>query len=212
MSENHNVMVMDHPLIQHKITLLRDKNTGCKEFRELISEVTMLMCYEALRDLPLKEIEVETPITTARTKVLAERHLAFIPILRAGMGMVNGVMNLMPTARIGHIGLYRDPESLQPVEYYCKLPSDIHERDVIVLDPMLATGGSAIDAITLVKKKNTKTIKFMCIMASPEGIEALSKAHPDVKIYCAARDKGLNEHSYIMPGLGDAGDRIYGTK
>lgn len=212
MSENQNIMVMDHPLIQHKITLLRDKNTGCKEFRELISEVTMLMCYEALRDLPLKEIEVETPITTARTKVLAERHLAFIPILRAGMGMVNGVMNLMPTARIGHIGLYRDPESLQPVEYYCKLPSDIHERDVIVLDPMLATGGSAIDAITLVKKKSPKTIKFMCILASPEGIEALSKAHPDVKIYCAAKDKGLNDHGYIMPGLGDAGDRIYGTK
>jgi uracil phosphoribosyltransferase len=212
MSENQNVLVMDHPLIQHKITLLRDKNTGCKEFRELISEVTMLMCYESLRDLPLKEVEVETPITTARTKVLAERHLAFIPILRAGMGMVNGVMNLMPTARIGHIGLYRDPISLQPVEYYCKLPSDISERDVIVLDPMLATGGSATDAITLVKKKNPKTIKFMCILASPQGIEALSKAHPDVKIYCAAKDKGLNDHGYIMPGLGDAGDRIYGTK
>lgn len=212
MSENQNVMVMDHPLIQHKITLLRDKHTGCKEFRELISEVTMLMCYEALRDLPLKEIEVETPLTTARTKVLAERHLAFIPILRAGMGMVDGVMNLMPTARIGHIGLYRDPKTLHPVEYYCKLPSDINERDVIILDPMLATGGSAIDAITLVKKKSPKTIKFMCILASPEGIEALSKAHPDVKIYCAAKDKGLNDHGYIMPGLGDAGDRIFGTK
>ncbi len=212
MLENENVMVMDHPLIQHKITLLRDKNTGSKEFRELISEVTMLMCYEALRDLPLKEIEVETPLTTARTKVLAERHLAFIPILRAGMGMVDGVMNLMPTARIGHIGLYRNPETLQPVEYYCKLPSDINERDVIILDPMLATGGSATDAITLVKKRSPKTIKFMCILASPEGIEALHKAHPDVKIYCAAKDKNLNEHGYIMPGLGDAGDRIFGTK
>ncbi len=212
MPSNSNVMVMDHPLIQHKITLLRDKNTGSKEFRELISEVTMLMCYESLRDLPLKEIEVETPVTTAKTKVLSERHLAFIPILRAGMGMVEGVMNLMPTSRIGHIGLYRDPETLQPIEYYCKLPSDISERDVIILDPMLATGGSAIDAITLVKSKNPKTIKFMCIMASPEGIEALSKAHPDVKIYCAAKDKGLNEHGYIVPGLGDAGDRIFGTK
>ncbi len=209
---NQNVMVMDHPLIQHKITLLRDKNTRSKEFRELISEVTMLMCYESLRDLPLKEIEVETPLTTAVTKVLSERHLAFIPILRAGMGMVDGVMNLMPTARIGHIGLYRDPVTLKPVEYYCKLPSDINERDVVILDPMLATGGSAIDAITAVKRKSPKTIKFMCILASPEGIEALSKAHPDVKIYCAAKDKGLNDHSYIIPGLGDAGDRIFGTK
>ncbi len=212
MSENKNVMVMDHPLIQHKISLLRDKNTSSKEFRELISEVTRLMCYEALRDLPLKEVEVETPITTTKTKVLAERHLAFIPILRAGLGMVEGVMSLIPTARVGHIGLYRDPETLSPVEYYCKLPCDISERDVIVLDPMLATGGSAIDAISSIKKQNPKTIKFMCILASPQGMEALIQAHPDVKIYCAAKDKGLNDHGYIVPGLGDAGDRIFGTK
>ena len=212
MSENKNVMVMDHPLIQHKISLLRDKNTSSKEFRELISEVTRLMGYEALRDLPLKEVEVETPITTTKTKVLAERHLAFIPILRAGLGMVEGVMSLIPTARVGHIGLYRDPETLSPVEYYCKLPCDISERDVIVLDPMLATGGSAIDAISSIKKQNPKTIKFMCILASPQGMEALIQAHPDVKIYCAAKDEGLNDHGYIVPGLGDAGDRIFGTK
>lgn len=212
MSENQNVMVMDHPLIQHKISLLRNKETSSKEFRELISEVTRLMCYEALRDLPLKEVEVETPITTTKTKVLAERHLAFIPILRAGLGMVEGVMSLIPTARVGHIGLYRDPKTLSPVEYYCKLPYDISERDVIVLDPMLATGGSAIDAISSIKKQNPKTIKFMCILASPQGMEALIQAHPDVKIYCAAKDEGLNEHGYIVPGLGDAGDRIFGTK
>ncbi len=212
MSENQNVMVMDHPLIQHKISLLRNKETSSKEFRELISEVTRLMCYEALRDLPLKEVEVETPITTTKTKVLAERHLAFIPILRAGLGMVEGVMSLIPTARVGHIGLYRDPKTLSPVEYYCKLPYDISERDVIVLDPMLATGGSAIDAISSIKKQNPKTIKFMCILASPQGIKALTQTHPDVKIYCAAKDEGLNEHGYIVPGLGDAGDRIFGTK
>lgn len=212
MSENQNVMVMNHPLIQHKISLLRNKETSSKEFRELISEVTRLMCYEALRDLPLKEVEVETPITTTKTKILAERHLAFIPILRAGLGMVEGVMSLIPTARVGHIGLYRDPKTLSPVEYYCKLPCDISERDVIVLDPMLATGGSAIDAISSIKKQNPKTIKFMCILASPQGIKALTQAHPDVKIYCAAKDEGLNEHGYIVPGLGDAGDRIFGTK
>lgn len=212
MSENQNIMVMDHPLIQHKISLLRNKETSSKEFRELISEVTRLMCYEALRDLPLKEVEVETPITTTKTKVLAERHLAFIPILRAGLGMVEGVMSLIPTARVGHIGLYRDPKTLSPVEYYCKLPYDISERDVIVLDPMLATGGSAIDAISSIKKQNPKTIKFMCILASPQGIKALTQTHPDVKIYCAAKDEGLNEHGYIVPGLGDAGDRIFGTK
>lgn len=212
MSENKNVMVMDHPLIQHKISLLRDKNTNSKEFRELISEVTRLMGYEALRDLPLKEVEVETPITTTKTKVLAERHLAFIPILRAGLGMVEGVMSLIPTARVGHIGLYRDPKTLSPVEYYCKLPCDISERDVIVLDPMLATGGTTIDAISSIKKQNPKTIKFMCILASPQGMEALIQAHPDVKIYCAAKDEGLNDHGYIVPGLGDAGDRIFGTK
>lgn len=207
-----NVMIMDHPLIQHKISLLRDKNTSSKEFRELISEVTMLMCYESLRDLPLKEVEVETPVATAKTKILAERHLAFVPILRAGLGMVEGVVNMVPTARVGHIGLYRDPNTLQPVEYYCKLPVDIDKRDVIILDPMLATGGSAIDAINSVKKKNPRTVKFMCIIASDQGIKALSSAHPDVKIYCAAKDEMLNENSYIIPGLGDAGDRIFGTK
>lgn len=207
-----NVMIMDHPLIQHKISLLRDKNTSSKEFRELISEVTMLMCYESLRDLPLKEVEVETPVATAKTKILAERHLAFVPILRAGLGMVEGVVNMVPTARVGHIGLYRDPNTLQPVEYYCKLPVDIDKRDVIILDPMLATGGSAIDAIDSVKKKKPRTVKFMCIIASDQGIKALSSAHPDVKIYCAAKDEMLNENSYIIPGLGDAGDRIFGTK
>ena len=207
-----NVLVMDHPLIQHKISLLRDKNTSSKEFKELISEVTMLMCYESLRDLPLKEVEIETPIAMAKTKVLAERHLAFIPILRAGLGMVEGVVNMVPTVRVGHIGLYRDPETLQPVEYYCKLPVDINERDVIILDPMLATGGTAIDAINCVKNRNPRTVKFMCIIASKQGIEALTKAHPDVKIYCAVKDPSLNENSYIVPGLGDAGDRIFGTK
>lgn len=207
-----NVLIMDHPLIQHKISLLRDKNTSPKEFRELISEVTMLMCYESLRDLPLKEVKIETPIAVAKTKVLAERHLAFIPILRAGLGMVEGVVNMVPTARVGHIGLYRDPETLKPVEYYCKLPIDINERDVIILDPMLATGGSAIDAINSVKKHNPRSVKFMCIIASKQGIEALTKAHPDVKIYCAVKDAKLNERSYIVPGLGDAGDRIFGTK
>ncbi|MBR0423833.1 MAG: uracil phosphoribosyltransferase [Clostridia bacterium] len=207
-----NVLVMDHPLIQHKISLLRDKNTGAKEFRELISEVTMLMCYESLRDLPLKEVEIETPIAVAKTKVLAERHLAFIPILRAGLGMVEGVVNMVPTARVGHIGLYRDPKTLQPVEYFCKLPVDISEGDVIILDPMLATGGTAIDAINSVKKYNPRTIKIMCVIASKQAIEALTKAHPDVKIYCAVKDAKLNENSYIVPGLGDAGDRIFGTK
>ncbi len=210
--DHPNVIVMKHPLIQHKISLLRDKNTSSKEFRELITEVTRLLCYESLRDLPLTEIEVETPIAKAKTKVLAERHLAFIPILRAGLGMVEGVMDLMPTARIGHIGLYRDPETCKPVEYYCKLPCDINRRDVIILDPMLATGGSLIDAVHSVKKQNPKTIKVMCILASPEGIQALTTAHPDIKIYCAVKDQCLNEHGYIVPGLGDAGDRIFGTK
>ena len=207
-----NVLIMDHPLIQHKISLLRDKNTGPKEFRELLSEVTMLMCYESLRDLPLKEVEIETPIAVAKTKILEERHLAFIPILRAGLGMVEGVVNMVPTARVGHIGLYRDPETLKPVEYYCKLPVDISKGDAIILDPMLATGGSAIDAINSVKKHNPRSVKFMCIIASKQGIEALTKAHPDVKIYCAVKDARLNKHSYIVPGLGDAGDRIFGTK
>lgn len=206
-----HVFVMDHPLIQHKLTFLRDKNTGSKEFRELVGEIAMLMCYEATRDLPLEETIIETPISKATTKVIAGRKLAFVPILRAGLGMVEGVLEMVPAAKVGHIGLYRDHETLQPVEYYSKLPLDINERDVIVLDPMLATGGSAIDAISIIKRSNPKSIKFMCIIAAPEGIEALTKAHPDVQVYCAAVDDHLNEVGYIVPGLGDAGDRIFGT-
>lgn len=205
-------LIMDHPLIQHKVSLLRDKNTGSKEFRELISEVGMLMCYEATRDLPLKEIELETPIGLAKTKVISGRKLAFVPILRAGLGMVDGLLALVPAAKVGHIGLYRDESTHMPVEYYCKLPSDIDERDVIVLDPMLATGGSAVDAITQIKARGVKSIKFMCIIAAPEGLKALQKAHPDVPVYCGALDEKLNEQKYIVPGLGDAGDRIFGTK
>jgi uracil phosphoribosyltransferase len=205
------VFVMDHPLIQHKLTFLRDKNTGSKEFRELVGEIAMLMCYEATRDLPLKETTIETPMGIAKTQVIAGRKLAFVPILRAGLGMVDGVLEMVPAAKVGHIGLYRDHETLQPVEYYSKLPLDINERDVIVLDPMLATGGSGIDAITIIKRSNPKSIKFMCIIAAPEGIKALTEAHPDVQLYCAAVDDHLNEVGYIVPGLGDAGDRIFGT-
>ena len=204
--------IMDHPMIQHKISLLRDKNTGAKEFRELVSEIAMLMCYEATRDLPLVEVEIETPVAVAKTKVISGRKLAFVPILRAGLGMVEGVLQLVPAAKIGHIGLYRDPETLKPVEYYCKLPVDVTRREVIVVDPMLATGGSAIDAITMLKAKGVKHLKFMCIIAAPEGLAALTAAHPDVDIYCASLDEKLNEHGYIVPGLGDAGDRIFGTK
>lgn len=206
------VMIMDHPLIQHKLTFLRDENTGSKEFRQLVIEISTLICYEATRDIPLKEVEVKTPVDIAKTKVIAGKKLAFVPILRAGLGMVDGVLALVPNARVGHIGLYRDPETLMPVEYYCKLPADINEREVIVLDPMLATGGSAIDAITKIKLRNPKSIKFMGIIAAPEGLKALQKAHPDVEIYVAALDDHLNEHGYIVPGLGDAGDRIFGTK
>lgn len=204
--------IMDHPLIQHKISLLRDKHTGSKEFRELISEIAMFVCYEATRNLPLKEVEIETPICMAKTNVVSGKKLAFVPILRAGLGMVDGVLKMVPAAKIGHIGMYRDPESKEPVEYYCKLPSDIAKRDVFVLDPMLATGGSAIDAIHKIKEYGVKNIKFMCIIAAPEGMTALQKAHPDVEIYCAALDECLNEQAYIVPGLGDAGDRIFGTK
>ena len=204
--------IADHPLIQHKVTLLRDKNTGSKEFRELIQEITELMCYEATRDLPTCEVEIETPITITKSRVIAGRKLAFVPILRAGLGMVDGAIELVPAAKVGHNGLYRDPESLKPVEYYCKLPSDIDEREVIVLDPMLATGGSAVDAITQIKKRNPKNIKFMCIIAAPEGLKELTDSHPDVQVYCAALDEHLNDHGYIVPGLGDAGDRIFGTK
>ena len=209
---NSNIHVMDHPLIQHKLSILRDKRTGSKQFRELVSEIAMLMCYDATRDLPLREIEVETPVAAAKTKVLAGRKVAFVPILRAGLGMVDGVLSLIPAAKVGHIGMYRDPETHEPVDYYCKLPSDLPDRDVIVLDPMLATGGSAIDAVDKVKSFGPKRIKFMCIIAAPEGLEAFSKAHPDVPVYCAGLDEKLNDHCYIVPGLGDAGDRIFGTK
>jgi uracil phosphoribosyltransferase len=205
------VFIIDHPLIQHKLTFLRDKNTGSKEFRQLVSEIAMLECYEATRDLPLEEVDTETPVAVAHTKVIAGRKLAFIPILRAGLGMVEGVLEMVPAAKVGHIGLYRDPKTLQPVEYYSKLPHDIEERDVIVLDPMLATGGSGIDAVTIIKRSNPKSIKFMCIIAAPEGLKAFTEAHPDVQLYCAAVDDHLNDHGYIVPGLGDAGDRIFGT-
>lgn len=214
--ENQNfggqVFIMDHPLIQHKLTYLRDKNTGSKDFRQLVSEIAMLLCYEATRDLPLEETTIDTPVKDhAKTKVIAGRKLAFIPILRAGLGMVDGVLSLVPAAKVGHIGLYRDPKTLKPVQYYSKLPLDIDQREVIVLDPMLATGGSSIDAVTIIKRSHPKSIKFMCIIAAPEGIKAFTKAHPDVQLYCAAVDDHLNENGYIVPGLGDAGDRIFGT-
>ena len=206
------VEIVEHPLIQHKISLMRDRRTGTKEFRDLVSEVATLLCYEATRDLPLEEVEVETPIALARTKVLADRKLALVPILRAGLGMVDGMLNLIPAAKVGHIGLYRNEETLQPVEYYCKLPNDIAEREVIVLDPMLATGGSAADAISLIKQRGARHIKFIGLIAAPEGLKALHAAHPDVDIYVGALDERLNDQGYIVPGLGDAGDRIFGTK
>ncbi|MDE6658602.1 MAG: uracil phosphoribosyltransferase [Eubacterium sp.] len=206
------VIVMDHPLIQHKLSILRDQNTSTKEFRDLVNEIAMLMIYDATRDLPLHDIDVQTPCGVAHCKEIAGRKLAFVPILRAGLGMVEGALMLVPSARIGHIGLYRDEETLQPVEYYCKLPKDIEERDVFVVDPMLATGGSAIDAISQIKKRNPRSIKFLCIIAAPEGLEALKEAHPDVDIFAAGMDERLNENGYIVPGLGDAGDRIFGTK
>lgn len=205
-------VILNHPLIQHKLSLLRDKRTGSKEFREMISEIAMLMCYEATRDLELMEVEVETPVAKAHTKMIAGRKLAAVPILRAGLGMVEGILNLIPAAKVGHIGLYRDPETCTPVEYYCKLPADIQERDVLLLDPMLATGGSAIDAIKLIKQRGVTSIKFLCVIAAPEGLRALITAHPDVQVYCASLDDHLDEHKYIVPGLGDAGDRIFGTK
>lgn len=204
--------IMDHPLIQHKLSLLRDKNTGSKEFRELISEIAMFLCYEATRSLPLKTVEIETPIATAKTKVVSGKKLAFVPILRAGLGMMDGVLEMVPAAKVGHIGIYRDPKSKSAVEYYSKLPDDISKRDVYVLDPMLATGGSVIGAIERLKSLGVMSINLMCIIATPEGLEALSDAHPDVKVYCAALDERLDENCYIIPGLGDAGDRIFGTK
>lgn len=209
---NSNVCIFDHPLIQHKLAILRNKDTGTKEFRELISEIATLMCYEATRDLPLMDVKVETPIAVANAKMIAGKTLAFVPILRAGLGMVDGVLSLVPGAKVGHIGMYRDPETKEPVDYYCKLPPDIPEREVIVLDPMLATGGSAIDAVNKIKKFNPKSVKFMCILAAPEGIDAFVNAHPDVQVYCAGLDIKLDDHCYIVPGLGDAGDRIFGTK
>lgn len=207
-----NVFVFDHPLIQHKLTYIRDKNTGTKEFRELVDEVAMLMAFEITRDLPLKEVEIETPVTVATTKKLAGKKIGLVPILRAGIGMVDGVRKLIPAAKVGHVGLYRDPETLKPVEYYIKLPSDIQERELIVIDPMLATGGSANDAIASLKKRGAKNIRLMCLVAAPEGVEVIKKEHPDVDIYLAAMDDGLDDHGYIVPGLGDAGDRLFGTK
>ena len=207
-----NVFVFDHPLIQHKISLLRDKNTDTKEFRELVSEISMLMGYEVTRNMPLKEVEIETPIGIARTKVISGKKLGIVPILRAGLGMVDGMLKLLPMAKVGHIGLYRDPETLEPVEYYCKLPVDATEREIVILDPMLATGGSASAAIRFIKEKGVSNIKLMCLIAAPEGIKRINSDHPDVEIYCACVDSKLNDHGYILPGLGDAGDRLFGTK
>lgn len=206
------VHVLDHPLLQHKLSILRDVRTGVKDFREVVSEIATLMCYEATRDLPTEEIEIQTPVARARVRIISGKKLAIVPILRAGLGMVDGILTLVPSAKVGHIGLYRDPQTLEPVEYYCKMPSDISERDVIVLDPMLATGGSASAAIQFLKNYEVRHIKLMNIIAAPEGISRVRKDHPDVEIYCAAVDERLNDHGYIVPGLGDAGDRIFGTR
>ena len=206
------VVIMDHPLIQHKIGFIRRKDTGTKDFRQTISEIAMLICYEATRDLKLDDVEIDTPICHTTAKELKGKKMAIVPILRAGLGMLDGVLSLIPAAKVGHIGLYRDPETLKPVEYYCKLPADCAEREVFVVDPMLATGGSSIAAIQMLKEKGCKSIHFMCIIAAPEGIAAMKEAHPDVDIYVGALDEKLNDHGYIVPGLGDAGDRIFGTK
>ena len=206
------VHVMDHPLIQHKLSLMRDQETGPKEFRELLNEISMLMAYEVTRDLPLKTVEIETPICRAQTKVIAGKKLAIVPILRAGLGMVDGIMSLVPAAKVGHIGLYRDPNTLEPVEYYCKLPADAQEREILLVDPMLATGGSACDALTLLKKHGCRNIRFMALVGAAEGVKRVQEEHPDVDIFIAALDEYLNDHAYIVPGLGDAGDRIFGTK
>lgn len=212
MKEYENFVVCDHPLIQHKLSILRGVDTGCKEFRELVSEIAMLVAYEATRDLPLEDVEITTPLETMTAKAIAGKKLAIIPILRAGLGMEPGILTLIPAAKVGHIGLYRDPETALPVTYYCKLPQDISDRIAIIIDPMLATGGSAIAAIDLLKNAGVKNIKMMNIVAAPEGVEAVLTAHPDVQVYAAALDRELNSHSYILPGLGDAGDRIFGTK
>ena len=206
------IIVMDHPLIQHKIGVIRRVETGSRDFRQIISEIAMLMCYEATRDLKLQETEIETPICRTTVKELQGKKLAVVPILRAGIGMVDGMLSIIPTAKVGHIGLYRDPDTLEPVEYYCKLPGDCAEREVFVVDPMLATGGSAVAAIQMLKEKGVRKIHFMCIIAAPEGIRAMEEAHPDVDLYIGAKDERLNDHGYIVPGLGDAGDRIFGTK
>lgn len=207
------VHVIDHPLVQHKLTFLRDKNTGSKEFRALVEELAMLLTYEATRDLPLEKVQTETPVAMATTEVLAGKKLGIVPILRAGLGMVDGMLSLIPAAKVGHVGLYRDPETLKPVDYYCKLPSDIEERDIIIVDPMLATGGSAVAALDILKKEyGCRYLTLMDIIAAPEGVKAVTEAHPDVDLYVAAVDDHLNEHAYIVPGLGDAGDRIFGTK
>ena len=207
-----NVVILDHPLIKHKVSIMRNKETGTKEFKEVAKEIAMLMCYEATRNLAVEDVEIETPITTTTCQMLSGRKLAIVPILRAGLGMVDGMLALVPSAKIGHIGLYRDEETLQPVEYYCKLPGDIENRLIVVVDPMLATGGSAIAAVSQIKLRNPRSIRFMGIIAAPEGIKAFTEAHPDVQVYCANVDEKLNEKGYIVPGLGDAGDRIFGTK
>lgn len=206
------VHVMDHPLIEHKISYIRSKDVGTKEFREVIGEIAQLMCYEATRDLKMKEVEIETPVARTTGRVLNGKKLAIVPILRAGIGMVDGMLSLIPAAKVGHIGLYRDPETLEPVEYYCKLPSDCEERQVFVVDPMLATGGSSAAAVSMLKEKGVKNIRFLCIIAAPEGVERMREEHPDVDLYIGALDERLNDHGYIVPGLGDAGDRIFGTK
>ena len=210
--DNSRVTLVDHPMVQHKLSILRDKATSCKQFRELVRELALFEGYEATRDLPLADVDVETPICTARCKQVSGKKLAVVPILRAGLGMVDGVLDLIPAARVGHLGMYRNEETLEPVEYYCKLPADCAEREVFVVDPMLATGGSSIAAIQMLKDKGCKNIHFMCIIAAPEGVEAMKKAHPDVDMYIGALDEKLNDHGYIVPGLGDAGDRIFGTK
>ncbi len=212
MKDYPNVMILDHPLIQHKITMLRDKNTGTAEFRNIVSEIAMLMGFEAMRDLDTVDIEIETPLEKTTSPVIAGRKQAIIPILRAGLGMTDGILSLVPTAKVGHVGMYRDPVTHEPHEYYCKLPDPIEERVIIVTDPMLATGGSAADSIKLIKERGGKKIKFMCIIAAPEGVKVLAEAHPDVQIYIGHLDRQLNENAYICPGLGDAGDRIFGTK
>jgi uracil phosphoribosyltransferase len=207
----NNVHILDHPLILHKLAIIRRKDTGVKEFREMISEIATLMCYEATRNLQTETVTIETPVAEAQVQVLAGKKLAIVPILRAGLGMVDGMLSLIPSAKVGHIGLYRDPATHKPVEYYCKLPTDVQERLVILVDPMLATGGSAVDALTKLKEHGCTNIRFMCLVAAPEGVKAVQEAHPDVDIYTAALDEKLNDHAYIVPGLGDAGDRIFGT-